>query len=112
MRHLSPHEVATLADRMAQRPGKTLHLLPATAELVIEALRFYARARAPENPLFKVERWDWKGSHVEEIVASASLIMIGKAAFGAAVEQFPHMSITLRQGARVIEKQEATEPET
>jgi hypothetical protein len=111
MRNLSPHEVAALADRMAQRRGKMLRLSPETAELVNEALRFYGRMHAAKNPLFKVERWDWRGSHVEEIVVSASLIMIGKAAFGAAVEQFPRASITLRQGARIIEKQEATEPE-
>jgi hypothetical protein len=95
---MSPHEVATLADRMAQRRGKTLRLLPETAELVVEALRFYARMRAPENPLFKVERWDWRAGHVEEIVASASLIMIGKAAFDAAIEQFPNANITPEAG--------------
>ena len=43
-------------------------------------------------------------AHVEEIVASASLIMIGRAAFHAAVEQYPGASLTLRQGTRVILK--------
>jgi len=62
--------------------------------------------RAPEPQPFKVERWDWKDTHVEEIVASASLIMIGKAAFAAAVEQYPGTRLTLRQGARVIEKRD------
>jgi hypothetical protein len=47
---------------------------------------------------------NWKDAHVEEIVASASLIMIGQAAFHAAVEQYPDASLTLRQGARVILK--------
>jgi hypothetical protein len=37
-------------------------------------------------------------------VASASLIMIGHAAFHAAVEQYPRSRLTLRQGARVILK--------
>jgi hypothetical protein len=41
-----------------------------------------------------------QGAHVEEIVASASLIMIGHAA----VEQYPGASLTLRQGTRVILK--------
>jgi hypothetical protein len=30
-----------------------------------------------------------QGAHVEEIMASASLVMIGHAAFHAAVEQYP-----------------------
>ena len=51
---------------------------------------------------YKVEKWDWKDAHVEEIVASASLVMIGRAAFQAAVEQYPRTRLTLRQGARVI----------
>jgi hypothetical protein len=41
-----------------------------------------------------------RNAHVEEIVASASLIMIGHAAFHAAVEQYPRSRLTLRQGAR------------
>jgi hypothetical protein len=55
----------------------------------IEALRLYARMHAGEPAKYKVERWDGKDSHVEEIVASASLVMIGHAAFHAAVEQYP-----------------------
>ena len=39
-----------------------------------------------------------------EIVANASLIMIGHAAFHAAVEQYPGARLTLRQGIRVIQK--------
>jgi hypothetical protein len=34
-----------------------------------------------EPAKYKAEKWDWKDDHVEEIVASASLIMIGHAAF-------------------------------
>ena len=86
-----------------------MRLLPEMAELVIEALRFYARTRAPEPQLFKVERWDWQDTHVGEVVAIASLILIGKAAFRAAAEQFPGAGLTLvivRSGARVIDKQE------
>ena len=46
---------------------------------------------------YKVERWDWKDLHVEEIVSSASLIMIGQAAFHAAVGQYPDIArLTLR----------------
>lgn len=51
-----------------------------------------------------------QGAHVEEIVASASLIMIGHAAFHAAVEQYPGASLTLRQGTRVILKSPGCNP--
>jgi len=88
MRHLSPHEIAALAERMAKRQGKTLRLLPETAEHVIEALRYHARMHTSEPGFFKVKRWDWQDTHVEEVVASASLIMIGKAAFSAAARAF------------------------
>jgi hypothetical protein len=71
---------------------------PATAEIVIEALKLYARMQVPESESYKVERWDWKDEHVEEIVASASFIMIGRAAFDTAVEQYPGVRLTLRQG--------------
>jgi hypothetical protein len=47
---------------------------------------------------------NWQDAHVEEIVTSASLIMIGHAAFHAAVEQYPRTRLTLRHGARIILK--------
>jgi hypothetical protein len=43
-------------------------------------------------------------AHVEETVATTTLVMIGHAAFHAAVEQYPGARLTLRQGARVILK--------
>jgi hypothetical protein len=44
------------------------------------------------------------GDRVEETVATATLMMIGQAAFHAAVEQYPGASLTLLQGARGILK--------
>ena len=55
-----------------------------------------------EPAKYKVEKWE--DVHVEEIVASANLVMIAHAAFHAAVEQYPGTRLTLRQGARVILK--------
>ena len=78
--------------------------LDAAGHRAFEALRLYARMQAPEPGLFKVERWDWKDSHVEEIIASASLVMIGRAAFAAAVEEYPGTWLTLRRGAMVIDQ--------
>jgi hypothetical protein len=39
-----------------------------------------ARMHAGEPAKYKIERWDLKDGRVEEVVASASLIMIGHAA--------------------------------
>jgi hypothetical protein len=93
-----------LIGRMEMRKQRGFGISPETAPLVIEALRLYARRHAGEPAEYKVERWDLQGAHVEEIVASANLIMIGHAAFHAAVEQYPGASLTLRQCTRVILK--------
>ena len=55
-----------------------------------------ARMQVGEPANYKVERWDWKDLHVEEIVSSASFIIIGQAAFHATVEQYPGTRLTLR----------------
>ena len=51
-----------------------------------------------------MERWGGQHARVEEVVATASLVMIGHAAFHAAVEQYPGTSLTLREEARAILK--------
>src|SRR5580704_10708713 len=102
--HVSPLHILDLIKRMEARKEKGFGVSAQTAPLVIEALRLYARMHAGEPAKYKVERWDGKDSRVEEIVASASLIMVGRAAFHAAVEQYPRSWLTLRQGARVILK--------
>ncbi len=94
----------SVARRGGDRKRVARPFSTATAQLVIEALRLYARMHVGEPANYKVERWDWKDAHVEEIVASASLIMIGHAAFHAAVERYPQNRLTLRQGTRVILK--------
>jgi hypothetical protein len=75
-----------------------------TAPLVVEALRLYARMHAIEPANFRVEKWDWRNQHVEEVVASTSLLLVGHAAFDAAREQYPGSQLSLRQGIRVIEQ--------
>jgi hypothetical protein len=102
--HVSPLHILDLIKRMEARKEKGFGVSAQTAPLVIEALRLYARMHAGEPAKYKVERWDGKDSHVEEIVASASLVMIGHAAFHEAVKQYPRTRLTLRQGARVILK--------
>jgi hypothetical protein len=99
-----PAHVLRLIEGMEARREKGFRVTPQTAPLVIEALRVYANMHAGEPAKYKVERWDWRDAHVEEIVASASLVMVGHAAFHAAVEQYPRTRLTLRHGARVILK--------
>jgi hypothetical protein len=101
---LSVPNVLALVERMEARKEKGFGVSPQTAPLIIEALRVYARMHAGEPAKYKVERWDSQDAHVEEIVATASLIVIGHAAFHAAIEQYPRSRLTLRQGARVILK--------
>ena len=101
---MSPNQIIDLVERMDARKEKGFGVSAQTAPLIIQALRVYARMHAGEPAKYKVERWDEKDLHVEEIVASASLVMIGHAAFHAAVEQYPGTRLTLRQGARVILK--------
>ena len=84
---------------MEARKAKGFRVSPATAGLVIEALRLYARMHVPEGASHKVEKWDRKDSRAEEIVASASPTMIGRAALAAAVGQYPGARLTLRHGA-------------
>ena len=100
----SAPNILDLIGRMEARKQRGFGVSPQTAPLIIKALRLYASMHAGEPAKYKVERWDSQDAHVEEIVASASLIMIGHAAFQAAVEQYPRSRLTLRHGARVILK--------
>ena len=56
------------------------------------------------NAAYRVEKWDSRAQHVEEVLAPASLILVGKAAFPTAMEQYPGVRLTLRHGIRVIDK--------
>jgi hypothetical protein len=100
----SPMKIMELAARMQERSEKGFRISPETANLVITALHYFAAAQAPEPASFKIEQWDWKGLHVEQVVASASLIVIARTAFATAREQLPGARLTLRQGIRVIDE--------
>jgi hypothetical protein len=95
-----------LIEGMQAGASTGFRVSPQTAPIVIEALRLHARMHVGEPASYKVERWNFHEQHVEEIVASADLIVIGRAAFEAAREQFPGARLTLRQGIRVILKTE------
>jgi hypothetical protein len=53
---------------------------------------------------FRIELWDDKDRHVEELIALASDYATGCAAYEEAVKRQPGKLITLRQKARVIKK--------
>jgi hypothetical protein len=52
---------------------------------------------------FRVELWDDKDSHIEEIIALASDYATAKSVYEKAVKRRPGRFITLRQKARVIQ---------
>jgi hypothetical protein len=53
---------------------------------------------------FRVELWDDKDSHIEEVIALTSDYATGRSAYEEAVKRRPGKLITLRQKARVIQK--------
>ena len=71
-----------------------------TPDQIAEAQRL-AREWKPNSNVISLPRCFLA---LEEIVATATLILIGHAAFHAAVEQYPGARLTLRQGTRVILK--------
>jgi hypothetical protein len=73
-----------LIERMEARKEKGFRVSPQTGALSIDALRLYAHACLSVR--YTVEKWNWNDAHVEEIVASASLVMVGRAAFHAPVD--------------------------
>ena len=58
---------------------------------------------ADDDPPFRVELWDDKDSHIEEVIALAADYATAKSAYKEAVKRRPGKLITLRQKARVIQ---------
>ena len=89
-----PDHLLKLIEGMEARISKGFRVCPETAPLMVEALRLYARMHAIEPANFRVEKWDWRNQHVEEVVASTSLLMVGRAAFEAR-DQYSGSQLTL-----------------
>jgi len=64
----------------------------------------FAMAGPDDDPPFRIELWDDKDSHIEEVIALASDYATARGAFDEAVKRRPGKLITLRQKARVIQK--------
>jgi hypothetical protein len=58
---------------------------------------------ADDDLPFRVELWDDKDSHIEEVIALAADYATAKSAYKEAVKRRPGKLITLRQKARVIQ---------
>jgi hypothetical protein len=52
---------------------------------------------------FRIDRWDRDGHTIMDHVAASEDLMFAMAAYEAACRHWPGQTITLRQGARVIE---------
>jgi hypothetical protein len=52
---------------------------------------------------FRIDRWDHEGHTIIDHVAGVEDLMVAVAAYEAACRHWPGETITLRQGARVIE---------
>jgi hypothetical protein len=89
---------------MEKRAARAFSVIPSPAPIVIAALRQMASAMLKCDGVFRVERWDERGLHVEEVLATASNVLIAGGAFEAAVDMHPKAHLTLRQGIRVISK--------
>ena len=64
---------------------------------------FYAEMAAHNDDLpYRVDVWDDKDSHIEEIIALTSDYATAKSAYEEAVKRRPGRFITLREKARVI----------
>ena len=67
-------------------------------------LTLFAMAGQDDDLPFRIELWDDKDSHIEEVIALASDYATARGAFDEAVKRRPGKLITLRQKARVIQK--------
>ena len=62
----------------SSRAARGFRISSQTAPLVIAALRHYADLALGTPSAYHVERWDRLGQHVEEVVATTSLILVGR----------------------------------
>jgi hypothetical protein len=53
---------------------------------------------------YRVDRWTDDGNSILDYVAAVADLAVARAAYRAAVRRWPGGKITLRQGARVVER--------
>jgi hypothetical protein len=58
-----------------------------------------------EDLPYRIELWDSAETRVEEVIARVRNVIVARAAFTAAVQQYPNRVLTLRQGALVMARE-------
>ena len=53
---------------------------------------------------YRIDRWDDRGDSIFEYVAGVADFTVARATYRAACRRWPDANITLRQGARVLER--------
>ena len=53
---------------------------------------------------YRIDRWDDRGNSIERHVAGVDDFQIAESAYWAACRRWPKAKVTLRQGARIVEK--------
>jgi hypothetical protein len=91
----------------ARRPVK---LTPDTALRLADALnavmgldRSPPKAAASDELSFTVEAWSLGGDHFQQTLARVANLLVARAAFAAAVAQYPERRIRLRQRTHLLE---------
>ena len=73
---------------------------------------WYASVMNKDDPSqYMVERWASDGSHIEEVIARCSRVTVARAAFDAAVSEYPGCIITLSQGMQLIDRTTIPDPD-
>lgn len=60
---------------------------------------------------YVIERWASDGKHIEETIARCSNLAVARAAFNAAISEYPNFVITLSQGMQLIDRTTVPDPE-
>jgi len=101
------HATSTRVERAELHPYALSDTCPALREapLGLPALRGFRLELAVNRTqfAFRIDRWDRDGHTIMDHVAGSEDLMVAMAAYEAACRHWPGETITLRQGARVIE---------
>ena len=100
-------KILQMAQRMEARPNG-FRVSAETAEIVVAAIRAYAREHAcgPMQSGFTIEVWNKTDNSIAEHVAKIGLHEVAVAAFRATCAARPDRLVTMRQGIRVVRSSE------
>ncbi len=103
--HWTVPAIRAKADALERRGPGRINLAAETISLLVAALRHLATEGMVERKgSYRVEVWDASGDHIVEHIGSLSNHAAARAAFAAACEARPGHEVTLRQGARIVDR--------